>query len=348
MRYYKAFFIVLSVLIVAGGSFAQSKVGTTAAPFLTIGIGSRPQAMGGAFVAVADDAHALYWNPAGLARLNQAEMVFVHTTWLADTDFEYVGGFFPMGQMGALGASVTMLNYGEMEQTTESFQDGTGIFFDSYDLAASLSYSYKFYDKFSIGANLKYIRQVIMNETATGYGLDLGSLLITPFHDIRLGMIISNFGTKMQMEGRDLYFYEDPDENRSGNNDRILSSYNTDEWNLPLTLRLGLAGELLDTRPNRITLAADWVVPNDNSEYISLGTEYAYREFVFLRGGLRAIRPSSENENVLFEEDNGGGFTFGAGTKLSIGPTVRLVVDYAFESYDRLGNTHKYSLGLQF
>ncbi|MBU1881120.1 PorV/PorQ family protein, partial [bacterium] len=133
---------LIGVVLLSPPLWGQSKVGTTAAPFLTIGVGSRPIAMGGAFVSIADDANAMFWNPAGLARLPKSEVILVHTKWLADMSFNFVGAAFNMGSAGTIGASATMLNVGSMEVTTETDQEGTGIFFDSYDLAATISYGY--------------------------------------------------------------------------------------------------------------------------------------------------------------------------------------------------------------
>lgn len=349
--------VMLTVLLMPDSALSQNKVGTTAAPFLTIGVGTRPQAMGGAFVAVADDAHSMYWNPAGMTKATGSEVLLAHSTWLADMSFEYVGAMLPMGRMGTLGVSATMLNVGEMEVTTVSQQDGTGLFFNSYDVAAAVHYGYEFYDKFAIGGSVKYIHQKIWNESATGIAFDIGTLFITPFDDIRLGMNITNFGTKMQMDGKDLYVYYDPDEYREGNNSNITAEYETDRWKLPLTLRLGLAGELIQQTDHRLTWAMDWVVPNDNTESVNVGMEYAMRESYFLRAGLRSMRPGSyetedtpkgETEFLMFEPDNGGGFTFGGGLVFSLGGAFRFGVDYAFESFDRLGNVHKYSLNFKF
>ncbi len=342
---------ILLVLLATLAPAKERKTGTTAAPFLTIGVGARPQAMGGAYVANADDAHSLFWNPAGLARMQKSEVLMVHSTWLADMSFDYVGLAFNMGQAGVLGASATLLQVGEMEVTTEQFQDGAGLMFNSYDLAAAVSYGYKFYDRFSIGFSGKYIHQAIWNETASGFAIDIGTLLITPLKDIRLGMSICNFGTDMNMEGRDLLVFHDPDPTKEGNNPNVPAQIKTDAWPLPLTMRLGLAGEVINTPIHRLTLAADWVVPNDNTEAVNVGTEYAFNEYAFIRAGYKGIRPywSEDGESfVVGDGDNGAGFTFGGGTRLSIQGGMGINVDYAFESFFRLGNVHKFSLGLRF
>ncbi len=342
--------ILVCLFLLPSFLFARgSKIGTTAAPFLTIGVGSRPQAMGGAFVAMADDAHSLFWNPAGLARMQQSEVILVHSTWLADMSFDYVGTAFVMGEAGTVGISATLLSVGEMEVTTERYQEGTGLMFNSYDLAAGVSYGYQFYDRFSIGASLKYIHQAIWNEAADGFAFDIGTLLITPLKDIRLGMSIANFGTKMSMSGRDLVNFYDPDPNKEGNNELVPSEIQTNSWKLPLTMRLGIAGEPYEDGINRLTLAMDWVVPNDNTEFLNVGMEYGYREYAMLRGGYRALRPDLRGSKlVMAEDDNGAGWTFGGGVKLGIAGGVNITIDYAFESFFRLGNVHKYSMGLRF
>lgn len=340
---------VLVLVALPTWTMAQNKVGTTAAPFLTIGIGSRPQAMGGAFTAVADDAHSLFWNPAGLAKMDQAELLLVHSTWLADMSFEYVGAALPLGQAGTVGISATMLNVGEMEVTTVDDQEGTGLYFNSYSLAAAAHYGYQFYDRFSLGGTVKYIREQIWNESAQGFAFDIGTLFVMPFYDTRLGMSISNFGTKMQMEGRDLLALHDPDETKAGNNEKVPAMLETEQWKLPLTLRLGFSGELVRTAPHRLTWAMDWVVPNDNTEHFNVGGEYAFRESYFLRGGYRALRPLQEDaKNGLIVVDSGEGWTLGGGAKLRLGGSILFMIDYTYESYERLGGVHKYSLAFGF
>jgi len=83
---------VLLTLSIAGSiAFAQtgvSKRGTTSAPFLSIAQGARALSMGGAFVAVASDPSAMFWNPAGVAELQGFNLIFDHTLWIADIKYE--------------------------------------------------------------------------------------------------------------------------------------------------------------------------------------------------------------------------------------------------------------------
>jgi hypothetical protein len=99
-------------------SMAQTKVGTTAAPFLGIGMGARAVAMGGAYTAISDDIYALYWNPAGVSQGTRIQTGFTHTEWLVGTQINWAGAIIPAGSFGSFGVSVTVLNYGTMEITT--------------------------------------------------------------------------------------------------------------------------------------------------------------------------------------------------------------------------------------
>jgi len=67
-----------------------TKVGTTAAPFLTIGVGARAMGMGGAFAAVANDASAMFWNVGGMAQTDRLSLIFNHSEWLADINFDNI------------------------------------------------------------------------------------------------------------------------------------------------------------------------------------------------------------------------------------------------------------------
>jgi len=76
---------------------AGTNIGTSAAAFLEIGVGARAQSMGGAFVSLADDATAMYWNPAGIGRISGFQATFIHVNWLLDTNYDYTGIVTPIG-----------------------------------------------------------------------------------------------------------------------------------------------------------------------------------------------------------------------------------------------------------
>lgn len=315
-----------------------SKVATTAAPFLTIGVGARAVGMGGAFVATASDASALYWNPGGLARLERPETLIMHTQWLADMSFNYAGLVVPIGRFGALGMSVTTLTMPDMLVRTVEQPDGTGERFSANDLALQLSYGISLTDRFSIGFNAKYVHQQIWKERASGFAIDIGTLFTTGLKGMRIGATLSNFGTDMKLAGEDLLVFYDVDPKKAGNNDRVFADLKTDRWPLPLSFQVGVALEAFENENNRLTLALDAVNPTDNTESLNLGMEYAFRELFFLRAGYRD----------LFLRDGEQGLTVGAGMVARFLGNVALQLDYAYADFGRLENVQRFAVRILF
>ncbi len=333
--------ILFPVVIVSTMSmFAQdiSKSGVTAAQFLKIGIGSRAIGMGSAFAATADDISAVYWNPAGLAVNKQNEALFNHTNWIADVGVDFAAASLKLGEFGTLGAFVTVMKSidGMMVRSIE-VPEGTGELFDAGSMAIGLSYARSLTEDFSIGFNAKYIREYIWHESAVGFALDAGVLYkIDILNEFRLAGSISNFGTKMQLDGRNILEIKQVGEQGQGN--LIDTKIVLEEWELPLTFRVGVAADLVKTNDMRLTTAVDAVHPNDHTEYVNTGFEYAWNELIFARAGY----------NSLFEKDSEKGVTFGIGLNYRLVQAVRVVFDYAYQDFGRLEEVHYFTFGLKF
>lgn len=315
-----------------------TNVATTAAPFLQIGVGARAIAMGGAFVATADDPSTMYWNPAGISNLKSLEAIFMHSNWLADISFDYAGLIIPLGRIGTLGANITTLNMGEMEVRTVDRPEGTGERFDASDMAIGVAYGVSLTDRFSIGFNFKYITQRIWKESASGFAVDIGTFYRTPLEGLRIGANLSNFGTDLRMRGDDLLVYHDIDPYQLGNNDRIFAELQTQSWPLPLTFQLGLAYDMLHSERHLLTIATDAVHPNNNTESMNLGLEYGFLGKYFLRSGYRN----------LFLEDSEEGLTFGGGILIDLAGNFTAGFQYAYADFGRLENTQRFSVVIQF
>jgi opacity protein-like surface antigen len=332
---------VLVALAAAGPvSTAQnvSKRGTTAATFLSIAQGARGAAMGGAFVAVVDDPSAMYWNPAGLTDVEGIGFLVDNTSWIADIQYNYIGATVSAGSIGVLGLSVTMSSIGDMPVTTVDRQDGTGEVFGVSDLAVGLSYGIRLTDAFSIGFTPKFVHQKIWKMSATAFALDLGVKYRTPFEGFTLGMSISNFGTKMRMGGTNALVLYDPDPSGSGNNGRIPAELATEEWELPLNFRVGLAYDLPLEGIGHLTLAADAQHPSDNFESVNLGGEFQFNDVLYVRAGYK----------TLFIADSEEGLALGVGVRQFVIGNVRLGLDYAYQDFSRLVSAQKVTLGVQF
>ncbi len=298
--------------------------GTTGANFLKIGLGARAAGMGGAYVAVSDDIYSIYWNPAGLAELDNREVTFMHNTHFQDITQQFVGYAQPIdgerekgleylnrGKMGVIGFS---LNYLGIEDIEGYNADGESIGdLKTYDLAGILSYAKKMkYDEsrgrmLSIGSNLKFIHQRLDSEKSTSYAIDLGCKYSMNIGKkglsndrLSLGIGVNNLGTKVK--------------------------FDKDEGDLPLNTKIGVAYmSIIEGQP--LIVAIDGNIPNDNGSYSSIGSEYWIIDMLGLRVGYTS------------KEDSGKGLRMGIGIKVGV---FRL--DYAFVPYEELGDTHRINL----
>jgi hypothetical protein len=333
--------MALMVLLVQSASAqGTNKIGTSAATFLRIPVGARAVGMGSSFVSMVDDASGLFWNPSALSSLNSRALMFDHSLWLPGINFDFVGFVLPLDVLGTVGVSATILHTDEMEVTTPAEQMGTGETFTASSLALGVSYSRPLTDRFSIGGTFKYIRETIYNSSAAGFAFDVGTVFATPFAGIRLGASISNFGTKMQIQGDDLNIRADIAPNQQGTNQSVVATLKTDEFDLPLTMRIGISGEVVKSDDLRLTLSADGVNPNDNARSVNLGGEVGLLgETIRLRAGYKD----------LFLDQNEFGLTFGLSlNKLRVIGGLTISTEYAYQQYVHLGNSNRFTLGIRF
>jgi opacity protein-like surface antigen len=326
------------LLLPSAPADAQKKVGTTAAPFLGIGVGPRAAAMGGAFVAHASDVSALYWNPGAVSRPGRSQVMAAHTSWLVETSYNWVGLQLALDESNAIGISLIQLDYGEDRVTSVTQPDGTGERWSAQDLAIGVSYARNLTDRFSLGGSVKYITQRIWNESASAFAADIGLLFITPFDDLRLGMSLSNFGTSMQLDGKDLVQRIDLDPGSTGTNKTIVASLKTDSWDLPLFFRVGVAYDLVRNDLFTVTTALDAVRPNDNDEYLNAGCELAYRDLFYVRAGYK----------TLFLSDSEEGFTAGLGVNYPLFGSTAASIDYTYQEFGVFKNVQTITFGVTF
>lgn len=336
--------VIAALLLCTASAAAQeqavnvSKRGTSAAPFLSIQQGARATAMGSAFVALASDPSALFWNPAGIARLPGIQVMFDHTMWIADINYNFFAASFDIGDIGSVGASVTASAIDEMNVTTIAAPEGTGQIFKVQDVAASVAVALNLTDNFSIGFNPKFINQSIWDASASAFAIDAGILYRTPFEGFTLGMAIQNFGPKMKMTGQTMLVLYDANLESTGNNGRIPASLETDEWALPLYFRVGVAYTPMLGEMHKINIEVDAVVPSDNYQSVNLGAEYVFNNMFAVRAGYKS----------LFLEESEESFTLGAGIQHRFVGNLGIQVDYAYQNFGRLANAQKITVGMTF
>jgi hypothetical protein len=150
--------------------YGASEDGGDAGAFLKNGIGVRPISMGKAFVAVADDANAGYWNPAGLAVLNTKQLsamysnpmnyAFIGDAGVKDIGYHTVSLAYPTTNFGAIGFNLAYLSVGNIEEVNDN-AEFTGNTFGNKELGAMVSYASSITDQVHLGLNLKFVQQSV-------------------------------------------------------------------------------------------------------------------------------------------------------------------------------------------
>jgi hypothetical protein len=329
--------VVLLLLTVPLHAQKVSGVGTSSAAFLKIGVGARALGMGEAVSTQAEDITAMFWNPAGLAKLERMQILLNHYDYLADMKFEYAGFAIPVRNVGTFGIFFSYLGMPDIERTTITYPDGNGEMVSASSFAAGISFARSLTDRFSIGGSGKMIHESIWHSDASGLAMDVGVQYRTFFKNLKIGMSISNFGSDMQIAGRDMLVQHDIDQTSAGNNGSINAQLSTDEFPLPILFRVGisanLAEDFIGLKDHDLILALDAIHPSDNKEYINVGAEYTFKQLFSLRSGYRQ----------LFLEDREGGLTFGMGLHAKVLNTD-VVFDYAMIDYGVLDKQNKFSL----
>ncbi|NOX38698.1 MAG: UPF0164 family protein [Calditrichaeota bacterium] len=338
--------------------------GEATALFLLINPGARQGGMGEAGVALANDASAVYWNPAGLAFQyndpevdNLGEATLMHVQWLpqfnlSDLYYDFAAARYYLPDIGTVGLAIQFINYGENIQTNDK-GDPIGRF-NSNEVAVTASYAVKANSNLGVGVNLKYIYSnlspgiFVDNERREGRGtsfaVDLGVLYYPSFAPkLSLGLNISNIGPKMTYIDKK---QADP---------------------LPTNLRVGLAYKILDSQYNRFTLVYDvnrllvrrykdgtsdnvlkamfystWTEGDVSTQFKkfthSIGFEYWYTDLIALRWGS------------FYEDPSNGGrkfWTFGGGVRYSF---IGVDFSYIYASIEDhpLSDTMRFSLTIRF
>lgn len=348
----KTVIVICLLLLLSLGVQQAYAVSEAAVLFLMISPGARAAGMGESFVAIADDATAGYWNPAGLAYQHGRQITLMHVNWLpglvSDLYYEFLAYRMSIEGVGTIGLNVVYLDLGEQTRMSQTGQEEGK--FSSNEYAITASYGATITDNFAMGVSLRFIRSNLApkgtgSEIGSGqasvFAFDVGLLYKFPFLSRRLtwGMNISNMGPKIA------YIDEsqaDP---------------------LPTNLKTGLAFKLVDQKYNKLTIATEinklLVTPNGEdpadpfyqalitSWYDepfereldkitrSVGLEYWYSNLIALRGGY-----------YYDKEGKVKYITFGAGIKYSL---------YSFEfgyvsasEGHPLANTMRFSLTLGF
>lgn len=337
-------YLIFYFIIIGSNVFSQTgntKVGTTSANFLQMEIGARAIALGGAYVSVADDATALYWNSAGIGLVQNGNAVYQFGSRYADIAHHYAGIVYGLGNDDKIGIMINYVDVGEMEITTMNEPDGTGQNFSASNLAIGLAYARQLTDRVFVGIQAKFIQENIWMESANGFALDFGAIYYIEEMGIRIGMNLCNLGPDMSISGDNLDFYKEKPDDYPGS-PTPLSTLSTKEFPLPMVFSMGfsmdLVGQksiLIPSSEHKLLVA---IAANDSFDAPfrnNIGIEYSWQNILSLRSGYHIGYDTSD-------------LSFGVGINMERFTSLDVELDYVWNNYGDLGAINVFTLGINF
>jgi len=305
-------FTLLLLPFTAEGAQIFEKVGTLGGQSLKLAVGARAAAMGDAYVGIADDASAVFWNPAGISRLSGETISLNHAALPADMLFDQAAFIFNIKWIpGMLGFNVRALTMSQDIVRTTYLPEGTGETFDAGEWTYGLTYARSLTDKFSAGLNINYVQAGLDDVKGSTFTFDFGTLYEIGVMGAKIGMAIQNVGGEM--------------------------TFIDEQVKMPVFFRVGGSFDLLKQGESRLLGSVDFTHPSDNSEKLNLGTEYGFKDYLFLRGGYMVNYDSQ-------------GLAAGFGVKFPLTSSKSSVarLDYAYTQMQYLSDVHRVSVNVSF
>jgi len=310
VKFCSVLFLIVCGMAGTARAFGVEDVGTTSAAFLKLGSGARSEAMGEAYVGLADDADGIAYNPAGMAQNLSGELSASHALWFQGLSFDNVDAMLSTGDGGMLGVDLDYLSTPQITRTLlvgdgnnpdpgqNYVDDGS---FTPYDVAAALAYARPVGYGLLGGASLKLIDQSVDTDSSYGLGLDLGLLWRAPITGLTLGMSLQNMGTPIKLD--------------------------TEAFDLPFIARAGAAYRLLN---DALVLSAEGDLPQDGSPVLAVGAEYDIADRFYPRVGWRyddEFNPWTLGFGLRY---GGWGLDLSAVPYGALGMTYRASLDWRF------------------
>ncbi|RMF58074.1 MAG: hypothetical protein D6743_18125 [Calditrichaeota bacterium] len=273
--------ISLLIIIIIGNSSARGQSGVGGTKSLFSAVGARAMALGNAYVALAADASAVFWNPAGLDYLEKKSATFFYSNLIAGSNYNFVGLVYPTTTIGGFGFGWIRIGTNDVIPSDENAVQGQpGDFSQNQWL---FSYGKQLRDNLGIGFSLKLENQnqAFQNVSDTGVGADVAVLYRPDFDNALLRDL--SFGLNIQ--------------NIISPKARLVEA----SQSAPLNLKVGLAKQLyFGEEQSSVTLLLDVNKSENAPSTVHFGAEYSFHGQANLRFGF-----------------NDGQMAFGAGAAYS-------------------------------
>lgn len=301
------------------------KVAQTGLQFLKIDVGARASSLAGAMTLAGYDANAVFYNPAGIGRMDKKlDVMFNNTQWIADIKYNSVAVAYTLEDIGTFALQGLFADYGDIVGTRVAGNEQGYITTGNIDvnaLSVGLSYARNLSEKFTIGGTVKYVSQSLGNNLmpdgstkdnkVSGAAFDFGTIYYPGWKSLRFGFSVRNFAKEFE--------------------------YEKESFELPLTFNIGVAMnvfDLVDINNQSLLVSIDAVHPRDYSERVKLGAEYILLDMVALRVGYKT------NHDIE-------GLSAGLGLFYTIAD-VDVKVDYSYSTMEYFDAVNRFTVGFSF
>jgi hypothetical protein len=294
-------------LLVASSAFAADPIGFA---FLRIPVGARPAAMGASFLAVSRDAHAIYYNPAGLANVPTRTGAFGYLNHILDIQ-SFFGAYVHPHARGSYGLAISYADYGEFTRTNE-FGEENGSF-GANTLVAYLSYSQLRAERLMLGVNVKLIRAQLEKFTADGFAVDLGFIYQSTIMDnLTFAGGVFNLGKER-------------------------AAFIKTKERLPLNFQFGISKKLAHLP---LLYSLSLIKYQEEDVRFRAGGEFTLSKGLLMRLGYDSVR---SDQKVGTEGDRFAGLSFGLGLTVD-----DYTLDYSLSSFGEVGSLNRLSFSMTF
>lgn len=342
------------------GSSDNTGYGTTSAEFLLIGANARGMALGGGYMALANDLGALYANPGALALLKRAGVQGSQLNYVADTKLNWGGVATPYGGgSGAIGFSIGTFGFSDQPVYTPQAPNGNGEFYSVSETYAAATIAKNFSDRFSVGITAKGVFDRLGQVSGSAFAIDFG----THFHSqlagkpIRFAFALTNLGTNLSYKGDPLKVTSVRD-TLPGDGEvpsqPVPSVRQTTPYSLPTKFGVALAYDFISTTDARFTVVSEFNQMRSNKASFSAGGEFAADRIggsifgIALRGSFVSNPSLSyESAGVAFDrqaDDKSLGLAVGGGVNIASRGGFALGFDYAYRKLGALGDVNFFTV----
>jgi len=339
--------LVLIIFVSSGYGQEMKKTGSSGASILKVAVGAKASALASAMTTSQGDVNQLFWNPAGIVlEAGQTQVTFSYNNWIADLSHNAFAVARSFGNLGTFALGGMMAGVSDITanrdiqpglEGVEYIDDAT---FDYNSNFLALSYGRQFTDKLALGITAKYYSESIDGVGIHSFAMDFGAIYQVGYKDLAIGARIQNLG-------QDMTYYYVP-------------------INLPLVFSFGVSYSMINSDLFGLKGYLDATKPLDADQMILAGTEMHLYKTMFIRGGYKlnysGIQDEFMGRDVYYNTEavtrtswlnrqsynrTDEGLSIGAGIEIPY-DRYKLIVDYAWTSFDVLDDVNRFSLTFKF